>query len=152
MSHKILHQWRALEYNLSKKSAAWGISIVMASIIFVIIGILKYDITIIALAILGGFTILQFGRKKPKNIIFTIRSDGIQINNKLREYKNIESFWIFEEHNELVIHSQKKLMPLIHINLGSENKKHIKELLLQFLPIKEEIYPIYDIFARFIGY
>lgn len=141
-----------MEYNLSKKSAFWGISIVIASIVFVIIGILKYDITIIALAILGGFTILQFGRKKPKNIIFTIRSDGIQINNKLREYKSIESFWIFEEHNELVIHSQKKLMPLIHINLASENKKHIKELLLQFLPIKEEIYPIYDIFARFIGY
>ncbi|MEK9147461.1 MAG: hypothetical protein AAB593_00925 [Patescibacteria group bacterium] len=152
MSHKILHQWKALEYNLSKKSAAWGISIVIVSIIFVIIGILKYDITIIALAILGGFTILHFGRKKPKNIIFTIRSDGIQINNKLREYKNIESFWIFEEHNELVMHSQKKLMPLIHINLGSENKKHIKELLLQFLQIKEETYPIYDIFARFIGY
>ena len=69
MSHKILHQWKALEYNLSKKSAAWGISIVIVSIIFVIIGILKYDITIIALAILGGFTILHFGRKKPKNII-----------------------------------------------------------------------------------
>ncbi|OHB08669.1 MAG: hypothetical protein A2W64_02040 [Candidatus Zambryskibacteria bacterium RIFCSPLOWO2_02_39_10] len=152
MPHKILHQWRALEYNHSKKSASWSISIIIFAILFFIIGIWKYDITIIALAILGGFTILRFGRKKPKNIIFTIRNDGIQINNKLYEYKNLQSFWIFEEHNELVLHSQKKLIPLIHINLNNEDKKHIKDLLLKFLPIKEENYPIYDIFARFIGY
>jgi len=152
MSHKILHQWRALEYNHSKKSAIWSASIIIVAISFIIIGIWKYDITIIILAILGGFTILRFGHKKPKNIVFTIRNDGLQINNKLREYKNIKSFWIFEEYNELALHGQKKIMPLIHINLGSEDKKRIKELLLKFLPIEEENYPIHDIFARFIGY
>lgn len=152
MSYKILHQWKALEYIHIKKSVSWSVFIIIATIFFIFLGVLENDITIIILAILGGFTLLIFGNKKPKKIIFTIRNDGIQIKNILYKYKNLESFWIFKECNELVLHSKKKLMPLIHINLGSENKKYIKNILIKFLPEKEENYPLYDAFARFIGY
>lgn len=111
------------------------------------------------LFLLSAFTVFMiiYNRKKktPAEVQCKIRSQGVQLGNILYPYENLQSFWIFYDppyHKEISIRSQKTLMDHIKIPVGDEDPVKIREILLEFLPEKQQEESFVDIFARNIGF
>ena len=152
---KILLTWIAPEFIKQQKTILWDIGIFIATAAFILWGVWSLDVTIVVLAILAGGLLWHFGKQEPKEIMFQIRTDGVQINNLLYKYQTLESFCIFHEPphiTELVLRSKKALLPLIHINLGGVDPDDITKVLREFIEEKQEAYPISHIIGHIIGY
>ncbi|MBI3335819.1 MAG: hypothetical protein HY001_04995 [Candidatus Portnoybacteria bacterium] len=151
----VLLSWQAPEFVKQEKTILWDIGAIGTTILFTLWGIWSKDITLVAVALLAGLLFWHFGKQEPKEIEFAIRQDGIQVGPLLYRYRSLESFWVFHEPphiNELVLRTKKAFIPLVHLNLGSEDPEKVKEALEKFLPEKEEAYPISHILAHIIGY
>ena len=83
---------------------------------------------------------LYYG-KKPKESHFAIKNEGIQANNQLLKYGDLKIFWINYQAGrvkELKLISKKRFMPEISIPIGDADPVKIREIILKFLPEKEE--------------
>jgi hypothetical protein len=83
-----------------------------------------------------------------------IRVDGIQLNDTLYLYEHLKSFWIFYDppyRQDLSLRSRKTLMNYVTIPLGDEDPSHIRDLLVEYIPEKEQEDPFVDVLARRIG-
>jgi len=155
MNEKVFLHWKAPEFVKQEKTILWDIGAIGITILFTLWGIWSKDVTLFAVALLGGLLFWHFGKQEPKEIEFAIRLDGIQVGNLLYRYRGLESFWLFHEPphvNELVLRTKKSFIPLVHLNLGNEDTEKVRHALKEFLPEKEEAYPISHVLAHIIGY
>ena len=153
--HIILFSWEGPEFEKQEKTAFWDLGVICFGVILFIWGLIRGDVTLSALAILGPLCLWMLGKKEPKTIRFSLRSDGVQIGDLLYHYRSLESFWMFDEShslNELLLRSKRFLTPLIHIHLGKQDAKEIRAILSKHLKEKEEPYPMSHLFAKMIGY
>lgn len=151
----ILLSWKAPEFIKQQKTQLWDIGIAIITGLFILWGILKPDITLIILAGLGGGLLWHFGKQDPKETMFSIRTDGIQINHLFYSYQRLNSFWIFHEPphlTELVLRTKRSITPLVHLNLGPVDPAEVRKILKEHLSEKHEPYPLYHIVGHIIGY
>lgn len=133
----------------------WDIGVVLAGALFALWGAWTMNLIIVILAVLSTGLLFHYGKQNPKEIIISIHPEGIQVDRLLYKYRTFESFWIFQdtpEDHELVLRSKKAYIPFVHIYLGDQDPEKVKTLLSQYLPLKEEGYPITHIISHLIGY
>jgi hypothetical protein len=141
-SGKILHQWRAPEFEVYEKSARWYLIafIFMVALIAyaLIINAPIMAITFILLGIVGYI----HAQKDPRVITFTVTSEGIIADKEMYPYENINSFWIFYEPpytKTISLHTKASMLPYVHIPIQDEDPAFLHELLSQYIPeIKQE--------------
>ncbi len=135
---KTLLEWQAKITEISKKNIIrFGI------LALLIIGYFIWAKNYFgALVIFLGYVVfyLQYGRQNEISQ-FILKNDGIQIDNHFFEYADLKNFSINYKAGgikELKIISKRKLMPEIKIPIGESDPTKIREILLKFLPEKEE--------------
>lgn len=134
---KILHSWRAPQFEVYEKSGRWYI--IAALFILAMIAYALYTngpimaVTFILIGIVGYI----YSQKDPLVVDFSITKKGILADKELYLYENIHSFWIFyEQHHSKVIslHTKASTFPFVHIPIGDENPAVLHEILTEYIP------------------
>ena len=146
--------WRAHEYQKRDRSKSWFLAIGIvgggASILSLIIG--NYLFAFLILLIIA--IIFMYEVKDPKEYEHEITRRGILIQNRLFDFPNLKSFWIFEHEtgeNELSLESKKTLVPHVKVNLGGTDPESVRAALKQFIPEAHQEESLTDILARRFG-
>ena len=142
---EVLATWEFPEYTKIKRNKSWYISFVI-----IIISILIYSyfaqnplfaIIIILFTII--YTIIE--RKEPREVQMEILEDGIIIDNKFIDYKEIKNFYIIYHPptiKNLYLQPKNQLKPRLALPLEKQNPVEIREVLLKYIDEdleKEEI-------------
>lgn len=147
-------EWRAHEYVHQEKSKQWflGVGIVGGgiSLFSVILG--NFLFAFLTILVIGLLFIYEV--RGPKEYDYAITSRGLKMNNRIFEYPNLRSFWIFEHENgenELSVESKKQFVPHIKIPIGDTDLELIRTVLKRFLPESHQEEGLTEILARRFG-
>lgn len=145
--------WRAPEYELYEKSAAWylgaGLFILAIAAYAIYTNSPIMAITFILIGVVG-YIYLQ---KDPEEVEFSITYEGIRVGRELYVFEDIKSFWIFYDppHTKtLSLHVDASMMPYVHIPIADEDPVEIREALLGFIPEVKQEPSLIDALARFL--
>ncbi|MEO6077193.1 MAG: hypothetical protein ABIP54_00200, partial [Candidatus Andersenbacteria bacterium] len=118
---------------------------------FIFVGNFIASLTI---AMIGGYMFIV-AQHKPSLVRYRLLTEGVALNTTLYHYKDIQSFNIVYEPGDVktvILKSSKRLLPLIHMEIGNADPVAIREVLVQF--VAEDVHleePIIDIWARRLG-
>lgn len=150
---EIIHKWQGLEFEVYEKSARWYF--VGTAFIFLLVAYALYSnspimaITFILIGIVGYI----YSQKDPRTITFAITSKGVLADKELYFYDNINSFWIFYEHNHskvISLHTKASMLPYVHIPIGDEDPVEIREALVKRIPEIKQDPGLIDALERFL--
>lgn len=148
---KILHQWRAPEFEVYEKSTRWYLVASIFILLMVIYALYNNGpimaITFILIGIVGYIHL----QKDPRVITFSITSKGLIADKELYSYDNMHAFWIFYEphHTKTIsLHTKASMLPFVHIPLGDEDPVHLRELLIQSVPEIKQDPSLIDVIER----
>jgi hypothetical protein len=147
--------WTAPEFTKHKKDAGWFITGGIIALALLIFALYSKNFLFALIIILSAFSVFIWSQKEPRKIKFSITPRGIAIGKTIYNFDNLESFWVFYDPPEikyLSIISKKIFMPKIAIPLGSEDPNEIREILIEFLPEKEQHESLIDVLGRHLRY
>lgn len=150
-SGKTLLSWQAPEFEKYEKGKDWFLVFGIVIVVLVVVSLIARAFLPAITFIMLGAVIFIFSQKSPRDIRFSIRRDGVLINNKLYEWSTLASFWIFYKRGELKVlslRSKKPLMPYIHLPLGDQNPVHLRRVMTKYLPEEEQEESAIDGMAR----
>lgn len=147
--------WEALEYAYHPKSADWYWMVGFLSVLVVVAAVLLHNFLLGVLAIVGGFTVMLLGAKRPQKFLFRLSAGGVTIHQKLYPYGTLDSFWVHYEpggKKALSIVSKKKMMPLFMLPLDTMDPVVVRDYLLQFLKEAPQEESVIDELSERLGW
>ena len=148
ISQTILSEWKSGKKELLSRGWQIGITIFL---IFCFLFFLwqKNYFGIILILIIAFFVF--FSPRQEKDNYYALTEQGARIKNEVFPWKNLESFWIFENPPEIYLKSKKSYFPYIILPLEEQNFNTIKNILLNYLPKEEAEKNLFDIISRKLG-
>jgi len=147
--------WEAPEHRHNEKNSDWywalGIITIAAATAAIMFGNTLFGIVII----LGAGSMTLFSHRKPKIIPFEVSTRGIRTGGQLYPYSTLESFYIDEECPEgpqLLVQSEKLLMPIIVLPIPEEHVDDIDNMLSPRLPSEFLEEPFSERLLEFFGF
>lgn len=134
-------KWQAREFKKQEKSFLWYLIWAVLSLAIIIFAILQKSPLMAIVFVLIAVIVYLFAQKEPKKIEFVVSKKGVKIDDKLYDYEDLESFWIFYDPPRkkiLSLKSKKLLMPYISIPIAKQNPVKLRKYLLEFLSEKEQ--------------
>jgi len=152
----VLFEWTAPEHSYNPRSSSWFIVLAVGTTAFVgLLGFLGNILGAILVAFIGG-TIYYIAQHKPGVVRYRIMVDGVAVNNRLYPYQELAAFNIKYEPGEVktvMLRSQKRLAPMINLEIGDADPVAIRDRLLEFLQEDLDMEePLADSWARRIGF
>ena len=139
---RILHKWRAPEFENYEKSDRWYLLAGVFLLAIVAYALITNGPIMAITFILIGIVGYIYLQKEPRTITFAVTTEGIIADKEIYLYENVNSFWIFYEphHTKIIsLHTKASMFPFVHIPLEDEDPVHIREIMLTFIPeIKQE--------------
>jgi len=154
-SSRPLLKWEAFEYEYIPKSNNWFWSIGIVAISVAFASILLGNMLFAILVMIAALTIILYGVKRPKKVMFSFTGRGLQIDSRLFPYENLRSFWIHYEppvKKHLTVEPKKLFMPNMLIPLGNTDPNIIREHLLKFLKEERREESITQTISRLLGF
>lgn len=148
-------KWEAPEFDKKEKSKSWFIIPAIITIVLGLLALFSENILFLIVIVMAFFVFYIYANKDPRIIKFKLNEKGIEIENKLYDFDELRSFWIFynpPEQKELSFRSRKTLLPYIHIPITDEDPIEIRKFLLKFIPEKRHKESLIDIWMRRIGF
>lgn len=147
--------WEAREHHHDVKGADWlwalGIIVVASAAAAILLGNLLFGIVIL----LGGMVMAIMAVQPAKIIPYSVTQRGIRVEDRLYPYSTLDCFFIDEDHPlgaQLLIKSEKMLMPLIVMPIPEEYLDEIEELLSARLPEEHLEEPFFSKLLEFFGF
>ena len=146
--------WEAPEYLHFEKGRNWTLTLFAAGAALAVIFFAMNNYSGMVVALLGTFVVYLLGHRAPRYMEHKITPLGIELDGRLFLFDELQSFWILYHPpvKELILRSKKTVMPLIHLQLYSADPNRIREILLDFLPEKEEEEPLSHIIAHLLKF
>ncbi|MFH1392400.1 MAG: hypothetical protein ABIG90_01820 [bacterium] len=132
--------WQAKEFKKNKTSRLWYIVWALLSLAIIVFAVIEQSPLMALVFVLISIIAYLFNQQEPKKNKFVLSKKGVQVQDKLYSYDELESFWIFYDPPRkkiLSVKSEKILMPYFNIPLAKQNPIKIRKYLLKFLPEKE---------------
>lgn len=132
--------WEAPEYVEHKKSADWYWWLSLIAVGLLIFSAYERSFLFGVLVVLGWFTIMLYSARAPQIIKISISDKGIIVEKNLYLWTNIKSFWIFDKiyKKEISLELKRAFMPYLKVPLGGTDISKVREILLKFIPEKEQ--------------
>ena len=150
-SNIIILSWSAPEFIRYEKTRGWFIGLGIIAVGFFIISILMKNYFFALLVSIAAFLTYIHAKKYPRKLTINITEGGIEIENFLTlKYKEIISFWIFEESENmsLSLETKKFLQPKISVLLADQKPETVREAMVKFVKEKKQEESLIDIIAR----
>ena len=147
-------EWQTFEYDHNEKSSDWFWVVGILGGIGIILAILFKDFLFAIVLLLGTFTVLMYGARKPELITVSISTKGIRAKNDLFPFKNLLGFALqdIEEPYKLMIHSNRPFLPHIIIPLDGIDPKLIRERLSVVLEEEQFEETFIDLLVERLGF
>ena len=152
---EVLASWGFSAYAKIERNKYWYISFIIITIAILIYSYFSnnplFAVVIILFSII--YTILE--RKEPEEIQILLLEDGLIINDKFIDYKEIKNFYIIYHPpsiKNLNLEPKNQLKPRLAIPLESQNPVEIRELLLKYIDedLEKEEIPTSESIARLL--
>ena len=150
-----LFEWEASEHIHQIRNPQWfavfASVIALLSIGFIFVG---NFIACLTIAMIGGY-IFIVAQHKPSRVRYRLLTEGVALDTTLYHYKDLDSFNIVYEPGDVktaILKSNKRVMPLIHMEIGNADPVAIRDILVQF--VREDVRleePMIDVWARRLG-
>ena len=147
--------WEAPEHHHVEKGNDWFFALVIVVVSIVIVAILFNNVLLALLLGLAGGALFVSGAKKPSIIPFAVTVRGVKIDDRIYPYSTLDSFWIDEEDPrgpQLLIKSEKKLMPLMVLPIPITHIDEIESILSERLPEEELLEPLFVKVLELFGF
>lgn len=147
-----LFEWYAPEHIHHVRHPKWFAA--FAAIITAIsVGFILFGNFIAALTIgMIGAYMFVVAQHKPSIVRYRLMTEGVALNTALYHYKHLEAFNIIYEPGDVktvILKSSRRLVPLIHMEIGDADPVAIREILVEF--VHEDVHleePVIDILSR----
>ena len=152
---KTYFSWQAEEFQKTEKSPAWFFSLTAAGLIFFILALINRNYLLALIVVIAVFLIHFQSKKDPSLISFEVSEKGFRADGQLLEWKEFESFWIFESRSPvfLSLNFKKAWRPKLAIPLkNGQDAEEIKNVLKKILPPVEQKESLLDIFGEKLGF
>ena len=152
---KPLLEWEAPEFTEYEKNSNWFGLWLIISVTAVALAVIFGNYLLAIFLALAAISVFLQGLKKPRIIKFTITPRGIGIGNIYIPYEDMESFWILYEPGqtkELLLKTKRVRMPNVVVPIDKENPVRIRQLLVDFVPEKEQKQSLIDIVMRIMRF
>lgn len=151
-----LGEWYAPEHIHQIRHPMWfAVFAAIITAIAVIFMLLGNFIAALTIAMIGAYMFVV-AQHKPSIVRYRLMTEGVALNTALYHYKHLEAFNIVYEPGNVktvILKSSRRLVPLIHMEIGDADPVAIREILVQF--VHEDVHleePIIDIWARRLGF
>ena len=154
-SDKILISWTAQEFIKKEKGKTWFIILGIIALAFFVTGILMKNYIFAIIIVLSFFLIFIQALRHPQKIKTEIFEDRVVIDDHFKlVFKEIKSFWIFEENdfNTLCFETNKLTHPKIYLPLGQQTPDNIRQVLTKFIKEIKQEESIVDVISRRINF
>jgi hypothetical protein len=102
--------------------------------------------------LMAVFLILMMQINSKEKITYTILQGGIKIGKETFPWKNLKSFWIFENIPQIYIKTKGTMVQNISLPIEEKNIEKTREMLLEFLPEKEATISLSEIIFKKLGF
>lgn len=151
-----LFSWHAQEHAHRPKSPRWFIVLAVIVTGLVVFFLFTYNFMGAITTALVGILLYWIAQRKPALVHYRIMVDGVAIGSMLYHYRELLAFNIVYEPNEtrtVIVRSQRRFTPLLHMEIGEADPVAIRDILIEFLPEDQNLHePIADILARRVGF
>ncbi|MFA5935449.1 MAG: hypothetical protein WC787_01150 [Patescibacteria group bacterium] len=147
--------WEAPDREARDRGPRWYLIMSAVALVFVVYAIATSNFLFAFLILLFAIILVLAGNQAPGKILVQIGKNGVVVDGKLYEYKDLASFAIVyhpPETKVLYIDSKKFYQPRLRLSLEAQNpiaiRTHLKEYLDEDLLLQEE--HVSDILARLL--
>lgn len=151
--------WKTIEHHHGEKSSDWYWVLGIVAMTLAVLSIYFGNILFAIVVLLGAFTMILHLHTGHQEIEVSVNKKGIRINKTVYPYSTLESFWVEEEdeiehiQNQLLIKSQKSLVPLIIIPISDDiDTDELKDYLLTYIDEEEMREPFSNKLMEFLGF
>ncbi len=151
-----LFEWRAADSAPASQSIRWYM--ILAVGVTVAVGLLAFlgnFMGAVAVAFIGVL-LYVVSQRKPGEVRYRLMVDGIAINDRLYQYKNLAAFnivYVPGQVKTVMVRSKKLLSPLLQLEVGDANPMEIRDILLEFLREDTNMEePLTDAWMRRLGF
>jgi len=147
-------EWKALEYEKTEHGPYWFMGTGAVATILIVVGILARSYFFIAFVAIAYIVMILYAKREPRELTFSITSEGVQTGRTFHGFSDIKSFWVFDkEEGEkyFSLEINKILSPFLQVPLDKVSPKEVKEMLNRFLPEKEHQESLIDQIIKSVG-
>lgn len=151
---QVLIEWSAQEFNYDAASVTALLLIGAALGVGSLIAAFFKNFLFAAFLLIAGGLVTAYAFRPPRERHFALTSRGLAIGERLYEFDDLESFWIFYDPplmKDLALRSKKALMPIIRMPIGDTDPLRLREILLRFLREEEQEMGLTDIISKHLG-
>lgn len=157
MNQTTFPSWQAPEYDYRHKHADWYWAVGIISLCTVITAGIYHNFLFAFFVAIATACLLYFGQRHPHIITMAVTKNGITVAGYLYPFKHIKAFWVDEDNisPKLIILSNRLIMPLVTIPLGSMGEAHrdeLREVLLTRLTEREMPEPPAQKIMDYLGF
>ncbi len=128
--------WSAPEYKHEEKSIDFLWTIGLIAIVSCGIAIWMKNYLFAIFIFISGLSLGLFSIRHPKDVTFSIETDGLTMGNDIYPWKRLKGFHIKKgiENSILLIETDKYFLPIYTIPLPFDITAEVKESILKFIP------------------
>jgi hypothetical protein len=146
---KVLFEWKFQKKSQVNKGLLIGVFIFLFAAMGLLLWQENYFGSFVILMIVFLIFMLQSGEEE---VNYAILKRGIKIKKEIFPWKNLESFWVFEEIPEIYVKTKKAFISHISLQIKKEDGGKIRNILLEFLPEKETQLPLSELIFKRLGF
>lgn len=147
--------WEAPSWERRNRGPRWYLIMSIVAIAFVIYAVATNNFLFAFLILLIAIVLVLAGNQEPENVLVQIGKNGVVVDGRLYEYKDLSNFAIIyhpPETKVLYLESNRIAIPRIRLFLNDQNpihiRNHLKGYLDENLALQEE--HLSDIVARLL--
>ncbi len=132
--------WEAPQHHHVEKGNDWFFALAIIVVALVLVAILFNNVMLALLLGVAGGVLGVAAAKRPAVVPFSVSVRGVKIEDKLHTYSSLSAYHIDEEDPrgpQLLLRSDRHLMPLIVIPLPPDHVDDIESILKEKLPEEE---------------
>jgi len=145
--------WSAPEYAEGARPFGWYAALTGGGIISALLAAYFGNFLLSFILVLGAGVFILFSLRHPETINYKLSSKGLQINQRLYPFEQLETFWVHEKDPPfLVIESKRAFMQTLTIPIPEDATDEIKLILLHFVEEEHREPPYSEQIARSLGF
>ncbi|TAK58465.1 hypothetical protein EPO14_03930 [Patescibacteria group bacterium] len=126
MENKVLVSWQAREYEFRPKERQWYWTVGIVAVGVAIASFILSDYLFSLIALIGGFTVILIGSRKPPRHKYSLTERGFLVGAHLIPYDHIKRFSIHEDEPRRLSIETKRLTGTISAPLGDTDHRLIR--------------------------
>lgn len=133
-------KWSAQEYIHRDKGTGWFIGF---AVIMIVLGLISWfvmhSISFAILLVVIAVVVIVYTRRPPRELSYTLDSQGLTIDNTVHKFSNFKSFGVIQEDGEysVMLIPTQRFQPGITVYFPEESGEDIVDVLGSRLPMKE---------------